>query len=235
MVTALIIAGGSGNRTKQAVPKQFLTVNDIPVIVYTMLNMQKVAAIDGILVVGPEGWENFICSYAKQFGISKLKNVVTGGATRHASIYNGLCDLEARGITGKVCICDGNRPMVPESVIQETLALAEDCDCAICTEPCYDSMYLCEGSEALTGNINRDILFKGSAPECAELSVLLDVYRMANEQGVTDFSTAGLFLHYKKKVLPSKGSVKCFKITTAEDFDLFKALLSASPLNNIFS
>ena len=233
MVTALIIAGGSGNRTKQAVPKQFLTVNDIQIIVFTMQNMQKVAAIDEILVVGPEGWENFIYSYATQFGVSKLKKVVVGGNTRHESIYNGLCNLEARNVTGKICICDGNRPMVPESVILDTLAMAEQCDCAICTAPCYDSMYLCEGDEALTGNIDRGILYKGSAPECAELSALLEVYRKANEDAITNLGTAGLFLHYNKKVLHTRASVKCFKITTAEDFDLFKALLNAEPLSNI--
>lgn len=233
MVTALIIAGGSGNRTKQAVPKQFLTINDVPILVYTMQNMQKVAAIDEILVVGPDGWENFIYTYARQFGISKLKNVVVGGMTRHESIYNGLRDLERRGVEGKVCVCDGNRPMVPENVILETLALVDQCDCAVCTEPCYDSMFLSENGVEMTGNIDRATLYKGSAPECADLTKMLEVYNKANEQDVTGLSTAGLFLHYNKKVLASKGSVKCFKITTAEDFDLFKALLNAAPLNNI--
>ena len=232
MITAIIIAGGSGNRTMQSVPKQFLTVNDVPVIVFTMKNMQNVSAIDEIVVVGPEGWENFIYAYAKQFGISKLKKVVLGGKTRHESIYNGLLYLESQGSTGKICICDSNRPLVPESVILETLALSDTCDCAVCAEPCYDSMFLSDG-QTITGNIDRSTLYKGTAPECAKLDAMLEVYKAATEQNMTELSTAGLFLHYGKKVLASKGSIRCFKITTAEDFELFKALLDAQPLNNI--
>lgn len=233
MITALIIAGGSGNRTMQSVPKQFLTVNDVPVIVFTMKNVQNVSQIDDIVVVGPEGWENFIYAYAKQFGISKLKKVVIGGKTRHESIYNGLCYLESQGAGGKICICDGNRPMVPQSVILETLSLSEQCDCAVCVEPCYDSMFLSNNGEVMSGNIDRATLYKGTAPECAELLSMLEVYRQANAQQMTELSTTGLFLHFGKKVLAAKGSIKCFKITTAEDFELFKALLDAEPLNNI--
>ena len=99
MNIALIIAGGSGTRTGQDVPKQFLTVYDIPIIAYTMKNIEKIPCIDEIYVVGPQGWENFITSYAKQCNVTKFKQVIHGGATRHESIYHGILQLAKHNAT----------------------------------------------------------------------------------------------------------------------------------------
>lgn len=233
MVTAIIMAGGSGNRTMQSVPKQFLTVNDVPVIVYTMKNLQDIPLIDDIIVVGPEGWEGFIYAYAKQFGISKLKQVVPGGKSRHDSIFNGLRYLKEQGYSGKICLCDGNRPMIPASVILETIALADRCDCATCLEPCYDSMFVSEDGKNVKDNAERSLLYKASNPECSDFDTMYSMYERATADQNTDMCAAGLFVHYGKKVMGSRGSIKCFKITTAEDFELFKALLDAEPLRNL--
>ena len=76
---ALIIAGGSGARMHQSIPKQFLSVNERPVIIYTLEAFQRHADIDAIAVVCIEGWEQVLWAYAKQFNIEKLKYVVPGG------------------------------------------------------------------------------------------------------------------------------------------------------------
>ena len=69
---ALIIAGGSGNRMGQSIPKQFLTVNERPVIVYTLEAFQKHPEIDEIAVVCIDGWQPVLQAYANQFNITKL-------------------------------------------------------------------------------------------------------------------------------------------------------------------
>ena len=231
--TALIIAGGCGARTAQAVPKQFLTVDDIPVIVYTMKNIQSVERIDSLVVVGPDGWQSFIYSYAKQFGVSKLETVVLGGKTRHDSIYNGLKYINEAGGTDRVCIFDSNRPMIPREVIESTIDLADKCDCSLVVEPSYDSMFISHDENAVEQYTDRSCLYRGETPECAKLSDLMDIYEKANAEGITDLSTASLFLHFGKKVLTTRGNIKCFKITTAEDFELFKAFLSIKDTTNI--
>ena len=76
---ALIIAGGSGARMHQNIPKQFLTVNEKPVIVYTLEAFQNHADIDAISVVCIEGWESILRAFANQFNITKLTSVVSGG------------------------------------------------------------------------------------------------------------------------------------------------------------
>ena len=93
---ALIIAGGVGSRMHQDIPKQFLNVNDKPIIIYTLEAFQKHPNIDAIEVVCLKGWRDILCAYAKQFGITKLENVVTGGETGLKSIRKGLYDIAKR-------------------------------------------------------------------------------------------------------------------------------------------
>ena len=82
MNIAIIIAGGSGKRMQQDIPKQFLNVDDKPVIVYTMEVFQNHPKIDGIIVVCVKGWKEVVKAYAKQFNITKLVDIVDGGECR---------------------------------------------------------------------------------------------------------------------------------------------------------
>ena len=76
---ALLTAGGSGSRMHQDIPKQFICVNERPIIIYTLEAFQKHPEIDDIAVVCLEGWEQVLRAYAKQFNITKLKNIIGGG------------------------------------------------------------------------------------------------------------------------------------------------------------
>ena len=87
---ALLIAGGSGERMQQSIPKQFLMVNERPVIIYTMEAFQKHPEIDEIAVVCINGWESVLQAYASQFNITKLKHIVPGGSNGQGSIRNGV-------------------------------------------------------------------------------------------------------------------------------------------------
>jgi 2-C-methyl-D-erythritol 4-phosphate cytidylyltransferase len=76
-------------------------------------------------------------------------------------------------------------------------------------------------------------LYKGFGPECAKLSTLLEIHTSPCAKNAIDTTTTGLAINIGKKVLAVRGNNRCFKITTAEDFELFKMYLSAEPLNNI--
>lgn len=233
MVTAIVVSGGSGSRTGQAVPKQYLTVNDIPVIAYTLMNLQEVPEIDRILVVVAEGWESFVYAYANQFGVSKLSKVVLGGVTRNESIYNGLCALKEDGSAEKICIVDANRPLIPTWVFSEAFNLIDSCDVVLTGEACYDSMFFSEDGEVCASTIDRSKLFKGQTPECARLSTMLELYKEEAVRQDAALSTSGIALAKNMRVLLSKGHNKCFKITTADDFELFKAYLASEPIKNL--
>ena len=129
---ALIIAGGSGARMHQNIPKQFLTVNEKPVIVYTLEAFQNHADIDAISVVCIEGWESVLMAYANQFNITKLISIVTGGKNGQDSIRNGVFELEKRYTSDDiVLIHDAIRPMVSAEIISDCIVKTQLYGCGM--------------------------------------------------------------------------------------------------------
>ncbi len=94
---ALLIAGGSGNRMGQDIPKQFMHVDGCPIIIHTMKCFQLHPDIDAIAVVCLKGWETVLQAYANQFSITKLKWIFPGGSTGMESIHNGIYGLKNEG------------------------------------------------------------------------------------------------------------------------------------------
>ncbi|MBR3601193.1 MAG: 2-C-methyl-D-erythritol 4-phosphate cytidylyltransferase [Lachnospiraceae bacterium] len=90
MNIALILAGGSGSRTAQDIPKQFINIYDKPLIIYTLENFQRYPEIDGILVVCIDGWHEVLRVYAKQYKITKLKWIVSGSMDGQESTQKGV-------------------------------------------------------------------------------------------------------------------------------------------------
>src|SRR5690625_1035082 len=95
MTIGLIIAAGTGSRMGHEIPKQFINVDDKPVLLYTLENFQKHPEIDEIVLVILEGWGEIIKSYAKQYNIDKLKLIINGGSTGQESIRNGVLDRKS--------------------------------------------------------------------------------------------------------------------------------------------
>lgn len=233
MNVALVVAGGSGKRTGQDVPKQFLNVYDVPIFIYTLHNIELNDCIDEIVIVGPAGWENYIFSYAKQFGIKKLKTVITGGDTRFHSIFNGLTYLKEHDYAADttVVIIDANRPLIPHRVIKESVDMLDSCDCTCAAVPCYDSIFSSQDGINLDKIENRSVLFAEQSPETVRLESVLKLYGQAEKESLFDLPTAALFVYYQKSVKAVVGSRKSMKITTVEDFELFKALLGETRIS----
>ena len=112
MNLAIVIAGGSGTRMGLDIPKQFVNIYDKPVIIYTLEGFERHPMIDEIEVVCIDGWHDVLKAYARQFGITKLKRVVSGGKTGQESIRNGVFALEGYlSDDDTVIIHDGIRPL----------------------------------------------------------------------------------------------------------------------------
>ena len=126
MNIALILAGGCGSRTQQDVPKQFMNVYEKPLIIYTLENFQQHPDIDGILVVCLEGWHEVLRAYARQYQITKLKWVVSGGSDGQESTQKGMEAL--RDICQEedvVIVHDGIRPFITPEVICDAIAVCQ--------------------------------------------------------------------------------------------------------------
>ena len=229
MNIALVIAGGKGSRTGQEIPKQYLTVNDKPILVYTLENLQSIEQIDSIVIVASQGWEDFVLSYAKQFSITKLDNIVFGGATRHESIYNGLKYIFTKyADEDVVAIADAVRPLVPPQVFIDSIKTVKEKNCfTLPVDRCPDSMFSSIGGELIEGLANRDTLFKGQTPECGKVCALKEIYAYAEANGIDNIAPTELSFKCGKKIEMIKGSAKSFKITTKEDIEILKAIVGA--------
>lgn len=230
MNIALIIAGGVGERTHQDIPKQFINVNDKPIIMYTLEAFQAHPNIDAIEVVCLNGWHDILWAYAKQFNITKLENVVNGGKNGQDSIRNGLFDIAQRHNSDDdiVLIHDAIRPMISSDIISDNIRVCKEYGNAITVIPCAAAMLKTYDSLTSDSQIPRDNLKSTQTPQTFYLKEIVEVHKAALERGITNsIASCTLYVEMGKKVYLSIGSQKNIKITTAEDIEIFKALLYA--------
>lgn len=228
---AILTAGGIGTRTHQDLPKQFLTVENKPIIIYTLEAFQQHPSIDEIYVSCLEGWETVLEAYAKQFNISKLKRIVTGGATGQESIYNGLKAIkEDNKVTDDIVVIihDGNRPMLPQDVITDNLVKQKQYGSAVTVIPTTEVVFVSKDGMESDAALNRDELWRTQTPHAYKFNELWNIHNKAIKDGVTNMAAScSLMQRYGYTTYFSKGSEKNIKITTIEDIEIFKALLNA--------
>ena len=224
---ALIIAGGTGERMHQDIPKQFLTVNEKPVIIYTLEAFQSHPGIDAIAVVCVEGWQPILSAYAAQYNITKLQYIVTGGASGQESIRNGVFELEKHfDKEDLVLIHDAIRPMVSAEIISDCILKTGQFGNAIAAIPCAEAMLTTSDGAQSVETYPRDNLRRTQTPQGFKLGEICDLHRQAQAEGITgSIASCTLMIELGKKVFFSLGSEKNIKLTTIEDIDIFKALL----------
>lgn len=223
----MIIAGGIGARTHQEIPKQFININDKPVIVYTLEAFQQHPNIDAIEVVCLSGWHDIVSAYAKQFGITKLENIVDGGETGQDSIRNGLYDIAKRyhGDDDVVVIHDAIRPMVSAEIISDNIRVCREKGNATAVIPCTSVMLKTMDTVVSEEQIPRENLKITQTPQSYYINELIEVHQQAiKKELLPSISSCALYIEMGKKVYMSAGSEKNIKITTSEDIEIFSAL-----------
>jgi 2-C-methyl-D-erythritol 4-phosphate cytidylyltransferase len=227
---ALVIAGGVGARTHQDIPKQFIFVNDVPVIIHTLRIFQDHPQIDAIEVVCLVGWIDSLWLWSKQFGINKLENIVNGGDHGQDSIRNGLLDLHERyhDVDDIVIIHDSNRPMVSADIISENIRVCREKGNAITAVPCTAALLKTNDSFSSAEQVPRNDIRITQTPQSFFLSDILEAHQEALNRGITNsVASCTMYVELGQKVYLSKGSEKNIKLTTMEDLEIFKALLDA--------
>ena len=208
MNIAVIIAGGSGQRMGQDIPKQFINVYDKPVIIYTLEGFQRHPQIDAIEVVCIDGWHDVLWAYAHQFNITKLKWVISGGNTGQESIRNGVFNLEGKvGDEDIIVIHDGIRPLVDETVL---------------------TVVNPENEKTTKQYIPREILRRVSTPQAYKFGKLDWAYHEAFEKEIGIKGSAytnTMMVELGETLYFAAGSDKNIKLTTKDDLEMFKGYL----------
>lgn len=231
MNIAIIIAGGSGSRMGQDIPKQFINVYDKPILIYTLEGFQKHPMVDAIEVVCIDGWENVVWAYAKQFRIDKLKWITKGGNSGQESIRNGVYNLENECSKDDVIIVhDGIRPLVEPSVLTDVINKAHEYGNAVTSLPYNEQIFVIDKDDETTTSkfIPRETLRRVSTPQAYKFDLLNTKYHEAFERGIGIYGShytntmmveLGVTLHF------AAGSDKNIKLTTKDDLEMFKGYL----------
>ena len=235
MTIAIIIAGGSGSRMGQDIPKQFINVYDKPVLLYTLEGFQKHPMIDAIEVVCIEGWHDVVWAYAKQFNITKLKWIVNGGKTGQESIRNGVYNLEGRATKNDIIVIhDGIRPLVDETVLTDVINRAKHYGNAVTSLPYNEQIFIVDDEISTTKYIPRETLRRVSTPQAYRFDLLDSKYHEAFEKGigiVGSHYTNTMMVELGVRLYFAAGSDKNIKLTTKDDLELFKAYLNSETDN----
>lgn len=232
MNIAVIIAGGSGNRMGQDIPKQFINVLDKPILIYTLESFERQPEIDAIEVVCIEGWEKMVQAYANQFNIKKLKWITKGGNSAQESIRNGIFNLENKCNDDDIIIIhDGIRPLVEPSVLTDVIEKANIYGNAVTSMPYNEQIFVINKDDENTTQkyIPRETLRRVSTPQAYRFDLLNQKYHEAFEKEIGIYGSSytntmmvelGVTLHF------AKGSDKNIKLTTKDDLELFKGYLT---------
>lgn len=220
----------------QDIPKQFLNVNDKPILIYTLESFQRHPGVDAIEVVCLDGWQEVLWAYARQFGIDKLKWVVTGGNSGQESIRNGVFNLEGSCADDDIVIIhDGIRPLIDQDVLSDVIVKCSQLGNAVCSMPYNEQIFVIDDETSTTRYIPRETLRRVSTPQAYKFGKLDWAYHKAFAEGIGIHGSAytnTMMVELGERLYFASGSEKNIKLTTKDDIELFKAYLAMDRTQN---
>lgn len=236
MITALIFAGGTGQRmNSRSKPKQFLEMHGKPIIIYTLEHFEYHEEIDNIVIVCLEGWIEELRGLLKRFDITKVSNIVPGGVTGHDSIYLGLEAMKATANEDDiVLIHDGVRPLINEELISRNIQMVKECGNAITVEPVRESVVQSIDGKNISDVPTRSQMYIAKAPQSFRYADILRLYEMAHEDGCRSIDSSHLCSLYHEPMNIVMSTKNNIKITEPADFYIYRALYEAIEGQQIF-
>lgn len=215
-VSAVIVSAGNSTRMG-GINKQFLDIDNIPVIVRTISVFENTEAINEIVIVTRESDIEYIEKLVNEYKFNKVSCVVAGGETRQLSVYNGVINTSLQ--SDYVAIHDGARPLVTKNVITDTLEMAVKYDAAATGVKVKDTVKQVNNNNDIVATPDRAYLRFIQTPQIFNKSLYLDaVNNVENSRNFTD--DCMLIEAYGKTVKYVDGDYKNIKITTPDDVEL---------------
>jgi 2-C-methyl-D-erythritol 4-phosphate cytidylyltransferase len=246
MITAILLAGGKGERIKSTgVPKQFYKVDGKPLIAFSLSEMGKCAEIDVICIVSLSEKYNEIKGIADGLEIKQKLIFAEAGKSRQHSVLSGLLSLEKEVFSGDfkarfeknpedpdlVIVHDAARPLIKSDDFSACIHSAKGFDGATPALPPSDTVYLSENGETVTALLSRDKLFAGQTPECYDFGKYLEAFRKLTDDEIMTIRggseiafLSGMNIH----LYP--GNPFNIKITTERDLEFFKFIIEKEGL-----
>lgn len=224
---AVILASGQGKRLNSSTPKQFLLVNNHPLIFYTISAFEKCPDIDEIIIVSKKKYFPIIYQIIDKYGFNKVHMLVQGGKTRQLSSYNALVSLKNFALKKDVVVIhDAARPLISSEqislIINETIKHNAVILVSNVTNTIVDFH-----NHKYQGILNRHDLLNAETPQSFTYGLILKAHENAKIQGINNATDdAQLVNNINKKIYVIKNQSNNLKVTTSSDIEILQFLLN---------
>ena len=234
MLYYMIMAGGIGSRMNSPeLPKQYLKIDDEPIIVKTIRNFEDFGSFAAGVVCCPIDWIEYTKAMLLEYGItSDSITVISGGKNRNCSVKNGCRFLsENYNITDDdiVLTHDAVRPFINSRIIKENVSAVKEFGAANTVMPVYDSIIRSTDGEYLSECVKRDDIFRVQTPQSFKLKELEFVINSLTDDELANYTdVASIFYNKGYNLRLVKGSDNNIKITTPFDLAVAQAIIANS-------
>ncbi len=223
-LSVVIVAAGLGKRMKSSINKQYLLLKDKPIVAHTIEKFENNEYIDEIIVVTKEEEMEYCkVNVVDRYGFKKIKSIISGGAERQDSVYNGLKNCSE--MTKIVLIHDGVRPFINNQEINNIIAKTLELDACVTGVRVKDTIKVVDDESNIIDTPNRENLWAVHTPQSFDYQLILRAHEKGKQENwiVTDDSMLVEKLGVKVKMI--EGSYDNIKITTSEDLIIAESIL----------
>lgn len=230
--TAIILAGGRGKRMNSNVPKQFLMLDNKPILYYSLKAFEDSFIDSVVLVASEDDMEYCQKEIVEKYGFHKVDKIVSGGKERYHSVLNGI---KAVTESDYIFIHDGARPFVTEDMLHRLLDCAVKDKACVAAMPVKDTIKIADESGYIASTPKRDLVWTIQTPQVFSYELIKEAYLLLEkneyfllekEISITDDAMVVETL-LGEKVKLVEGSYRNIKITTPEDMGVAEGFLRA--------
>lgn len=223
-ISVIILAGGSGRRMGNKIPKQYLPVLGRPLLYYPLKEFEKSRIDEIILVTQSEKMAYCQTEIVEKYQIKKVKKIVPGGKERYQSVQEGL--KEATG--DYVLIHDGARAFITEDIIERIIDGVQQFKACIAAMPVKDTIKTAGAGNWVEMTPPRETLWMIQTPQAFETSLIKEAYRRLQKKPMTGITDDAMVVEnmMQSRIKLIEGSYENIKVTTPEDLLLGEMLLS---------
>ena len=224
MVAAVIVAAGKGTRMNGDLPKQYLLLENLPILSHTLMVFESCDLIHEIVMVIPES-DTAYCreNVLAKISITKKIQLVSGGEKRQDSVYKGILAVDRH--SDIVVIHDGVRPFVRSGQLAAVIRGAEQFGASILGTPACDTLKEIDDSETIVKTIQRDRIWLAQTPQAFQYDLIKKAHAMALRDKYQSTDDASLVEWLGAPVKIISGSRDNIKITDQEDLTIARALM----------
>lgn len=220
--TAIIVAAGNSSRMKKNLNKMFILLDDIPVLAHTLLKFENSKHINKIIVVTKQESIMTVNDIVREFGVSKVSEIIPGGKTRQDSVMCGLKYVDADDEI--VLVHDGARPFISIEKIGEAVLSASSFGAAALGIPAKDTVKIVNGDNFVSETPDRNSIRLIQTPQAFKSDILKLAYIKAGEDGFLGTDDCSVVEHSNIPVKIIDGEYTNIKITTTDDLCFAEAI-----------